>query len=109
MEQPDRNEENRSFDRLALCSCGLGRGFGLGVGNAPLTVSGNGLNCLHQMFRALNGQIGCAYDAGNLNFRTTNALIPVSNVNNLIELTAATNRGTLIVHGRQPSRYKRDN
>jgi RHS repeat-associated protein len=45
-------------------------------------------------------QFGYAYDAaGNLNFRTNNALIQAFNVNNLNELTTTTNGGTLTVAG----------
>jgi RHS repeat-associated protein len=48
----------------------------------------------------LQEQFGYAYDAaGNLNFRTNNALIQAFNVNNLNELTTATNSGTLTVAG----------
>jgi RHS repeat-associated protein len=48
----------------------------------------------------LQEQFGYAYDAaGNLNFRTNNALIQAFNVNNLNELTTATNHGTLTVAG----------
>ena len=45
-------------------------------------------------------QLGYAYDAaGNLNFRTNNALIQAFNVNNLNELTIVTNGGRLTVAG----------
>ncbi len=45
-------------------------------------------------------QLGYAYDAaGNLNFRTNNALIQNFAVNNLNELTTETNGGTLTVAG----------
>jgi len=45
-------------------------------------------------------QLGYAYDAaGNLNWRTNNALIEAFNVNSLNELTTETNRGTLTVAG----------
>lgn len=48
----------------------------------------------------LQEQFGYAYDAaGNLNFRTNNALIQAFNVNNLSELTTTTNHGTLTVAG----------
>lgn len=47
-----------------------------------------------------NELFGYAYDAaGNLNFRTNNALIQAFNVNNLNELTTTTNSGTLTVAG----------
>jgi len=45
-------------------------------------------------------QFGYAYDAaGNLNFRTNNALVETFNVNSLNELTTETNAGTLTVAG----------
>ena len=48
----------------------------------------------------LQKQFGYAYDAaGNLNWRTNNALVQAFNVNNLNELTTATNSGTLTVAG----------
>ena len=48
----------------------------------------------------LQEQFGYTYDAaGNLNWRTNNALVQAFNVNNLNELTTATNSGTLTVAG----------
>jgi RHS repeat-associated protein len=48
----------------------------------------------------LNEQLGYTYDAaGNLNWRTNNALVEAFNVNSLNELTTATNAGTLTVAG----------
>jgi RHS repeat-associated protein len=48
----------------------------------------------------LHEQLGYVYDAaGNLNFRTNNALIQNFAVNNLNELTTETNGGTLTVAG----------
>ncbi len=48
----------------------------------------------------LNEQFGYAYDAaGNLNWRTNNALLQRFNVNSLNELTTETNAGTLTVAG----------
>ncbi|MBI3851947.1 MAG: RHS repeat-associated core domain-containing protein [Verrucomicrobia bacterium] len=48
----------------------------------------------------LQEQLGYAYDAAhNLNCRTNNALVQAFNVNNLNELTTATNSGTLTVAG----------
>jgi RHS repeat-associated protein len=48
----------------------------------------------------LNEQLGYAFDAaGNLNYRTNNALIANFQVNTLNELTANTNGGTLTVMG----------
>jgi hypothetical protein len=48
----------------------------------------------------LNEQLGYAYDAaGNLNFRTNNALLQTFNVNNLNELSTITRSGTLTVEG----------
>jgi RHS repeat-associated protein len=48
----------------------------------------------------LNEQFGYAYDpAGNLNWRTNNALIEAFSVNNLNELTTESNTGTLTVEG----------
>jgi len=48
----------------------------------------------------LQEQFGYAYDAaGNLNFKTNNALIQTFSVNDLNELTADTNSGTLTVAG----------
>jgi RHS repeat-associated protein len=48
----------------------------------------------------LNEQFGYAYDtAGNLNFRTNNALVQTFNVNSLNELTTNTRSGTLTVAG----------
>jgi len=48
----------------------------------------------------LQEQLGYAYDpAGNLNWRTNNALIERFNVNSLNELTTETNSGTLTVAG----------
>ena len=48
----------------------------------------------------LHEQFGYAYDAaGNLNYRTNNALIQTFGVNNLNELTNATRSGTLTVAG----------
>ena len=48
----------------------------------------------------LNEQLGYTYDAaGNLNWRTNNALVEAFNVNSLNELTTATNSGTLTVAG----------
>ncbi len=45
-------------------------------------------------------QFGYAYDAaGNLNFRTNNALVQTFNVNSLNELTTTTNAGRLTVAG----------
>ena len=45
-------------------------------------------------------QFGYVYDAaGNLNFRTNNTLVQKFNVNNLNELTSATNGGRLTVSG----------
>ena len=45
-------------------------------------------------------QFGYAYDAaGNLNFRTNNALVQTFNVNSLNELTTTTNAGRLTVTG----------
>ena len=45
-------------------------------------------------------QLGYVYDAaGNLNYRTNNALVQTFNVNNLNELTTATASGTLTVAG----------
>ncbi len=45
-------------------------------------------------------QFGYTYDAaGNLNWRTNNALVEAFNVNSLNELTTATNKGTLTVAG----------
>jgi RHS repeat-associated protein len=55
--------------------------------------SGGNSNRLHE-------QLGYTYDAaGNLNWRTNNALIEAFNVNSLNELTTATNAGTLTVAG----------
>jgi RHS repeat-associated protein len=48
----------------------------------------------------LQEQFGYAYDAaGNLNYRTNNALVQTFHVNNLNELTIVTNNGTLTVAG----------
>jgi RHS repeat-associated protein len=48
----------------------------------------------------MHEQFGYAYDsAGNLNWRTNNALLQAFNVNNLNELTTETNAGTLTVAG----------
>jgi YD repeat-containing protein len=48
-----------------------------------------------------NEQSGYAYDAaGNLNWRTNNALTQAFNVNNLNELTTATNTGSITVRER---------
>jgi len=48
----------------------------------------------------LQEQFGYAYDAaGNLNWRTNNALLQAFNVNSLNELTTETNSGTLTVAG----------
>jgi RHS repeat-associated protein len=48
----------------------------------------------------LNEQFGYAYDAaGNLNYRTNNALLQAFTLNNLNALTAGTNGGTLTVAG----------
>jgi len=48
----------------------------------------------------LQEQLGYTYDgAGNLNIRTNNALLQSFNVNNLNELTIASNTGTLTVAG----------
>jgi RHS repeat-associated protein len=48
----------------------------------------------------LNEQLGYAYDAaGNLNFRTNNALLQAFSVNNLNELTTETNSGSITVAG----------
>ena len=48
----------------------------------------------------LQEQLGYVYDAaGNLNWRTNNALVQAFNVNNLNELTTTTNSGTLTVAG----------
>jgi RHS repeat-associated protein len=48
----------------------------------------------------LNEQLAYAYDAaGNLNFRTNNALVQTFNVNNLNELSTVTRDGTLTVAG----------
>jgi RHS repeat-associated protein len=45
-------------------------------------------------------QLGYSYDfAGNLNYRTNNALVQTFNVNNLNELTTGTRSGTLTVAG----------
>ena len=45
-------------------------------------------------------QLGYAYDAaGNLHFRTNNALTQTFNVNDLNELTTGTRSGTLTVAG----------
>jgi RHS repeat-associated protein len=45
-------------------------------------------------------QFGYAYDAaGNLNYRTNNALVQTFNINNLNELTTTTNSGQLTVAG----------
>jgi RHS repeat-associated protein len=50
--------------------------------------------------RRLNEQLGYAYDAaGNLNWRTNNALVEAFSVNNLNELTTESNTGTLTVEG----------
>ena len=55
--------------------------------------SGGTTNRLHE-------QLGYAYDpAGNLNYRTNNALIQTFNVNSLNELTTVPARGTLTVEG----------
>jgi len=49
-------------------------------------------------------QFGYAYDAaGNLNYRTNNALVQVFGVNNLNELTNVTRSGTLTVSGQAGS------
>lgn len=48
----------------------------------------------------LQEQFGYVYDAaGNLHWRTNNALLAAFNVNNLNELTTVTNKGTLTVAG----------
>jgi RHS repeat-associated protein len=48
----------------------------------------------------LNEQFGYAYDpAGNLNWRTNNAMVEGLTVNNLNELASETNAGTLTVEG----------
>ena len=48
----------------------------------------------------LQEQLSYVYDAaGNLNWRTNNALVQAFNVNNLNELTTTTNSGTLTVAG----------
>jgi len=55
--------------------------------------SGGATNRLHE-------QLGYAYDAaGNLNYRTNNALIQTFNVNELNELTTGSRSGTLTVAG----------
>ena len=55
--------------------------------------SGGTTNRLHE-------QLGYAYDAaGNLNFRTNNALVQTFNVNSLNELTTASRTGTMTVAG----------
>jgi YD repeat-containing protein len=55
--------------------------------------SGGATNRLHE-------QLGYAYDAaGNLNYRTNNALIQTFNVNDLNELTTGSRSGTLTVAG----------
>jgi RHS repeat-associated protein len=54
----------------------------------------------------VNEQFGYGYDkAGNLNWRTNNALVQAFNVNNLNELTTQTNKGTLTVAGTVGSAY----
>jgi RHS repeat-associated protein len=48
----------------------------------------------------LNEQLGYAYDpAGNLNYRTNNALLQTFSVNDLNELTTANRSGTMTVEG----------
>ena len=57
------------------------------------TESGGGTNRFHEQF-------GYAYDAaGNLNYRTNNALIQTFNVSSLNQLTTGTRSGTLTVAG----------
>ena len=72
---------NYSYDAIGQLKTALGK------------EAGGTTNRLHEQF-------GYAYDAaGNLNFRTNNALVQTFNVNSLNELTTASRTGTLTVAG----------